>query len=292
MRDLRVNAGRIALQVREYERAGESILFLHFGGGNLMMWQRVVPYFQDHYRLLLVDLRDHGKSDKPQSEAHIDDMACDIAGVMEQLALERVHVVGSSLGAEVGLSLATNFPTRVTALVCEGALCSEYGPYGVWEGSEAEFEAYVAHLLAEIEDRPERVFPSVEALVEASKKVFEENGWWNEYFQAVFEYDAFEVGPGNFTRSWQKSAKKKYLAGYFTYRFEDYYPRVQCPILMLPGEADWQDERARAAMQGLCQLAGKGKIVAVPGWVHPYGWLLDPDEMSRVVLKFLAEVRS
>ncbi len=66
MHDLRVNAGGIELQIREYERKGEAIIFLHFGGGNLMMWQRVVPHFQADYRLILVDLRGHGKSDKPR----------------------------------------------------------------------------------------------------------------------------------------------------------------------------------------------------------------------------------
>jgi pimeloyl-ACP methyl ester carboxylesterase len=33
-------------------------------------------------------------------------MARDVAGIMEQLKLERAHIIGSSLGAEVGLSLA------------------------------------------------------------------------------------------------------------------------------------------------------------------------------------------
>ena len=61
MREQRVNVGGIELQIREYERSGEAIIFLHFGGGNLMMWQRVVPYFQEDYRLILVDLRGHGK---------------------------------------------------------------------------------------------------------------------------------------------------------------------------------------------------------------------------------------
>jgi pimeloyl-ACP methyl ester carboxylesterase len=48
-----------------------------------MMWQRVVPYFQDHYRLILVDLRDHDKSDKPQASGHIDQMARDVVGADE-----------------------------------------------------------------------------------------------------------------------------------------------------------------------------------------------------------------
>jgi len=89
-----------------------------------------------------------------------------------------------------------------------------------------------------------------------------------------------------------KWAKEEYLEHYFGYRFEDYYVQVKCPVLMLPGGEELQDERIKQAMQGLSKLASKGKIVAVPGWEHPYGWLLNPDEMGKAVLEFLAKVRN
>ena len=291
MRDLDINVGSIKLRIREYERDGSAIIFLHFGGGNLMIWQRIVPYFQDRYRLILVDLRDHGKSDKPHTGGHMDEMAHDVAMIMEHLHLERAHVVGSSLGAEVGLGMAANYPEKVISLVCDGALCSEYGPYGIWEGSAAEFEEYVAGQLAPVRGKPDRVFASAADLVEFYRQVFAKDGWWNPYMGAWQEYDAFEVSTGQFTRSWRKAAMAEYLEHYFNYRFEDYYRRVRCPVLMLATEEDMQDERAKNAMQGLCQLAPQARIVAVPGWIHPYGWLVDPEAMTQVVLEFLAEAR-
>lgn len=39
MQDLRINTGEVELQVGEYEQDGDAVIFLHFGGGNLMMWQ-------------------------------------------------------------------------------------------------------------------------------------------------------------------------------------------------------------------------------------------------------------
>jgi len=290
MRDLRIDVGDLTLQVREYERDGDAVILLHFGGGNLMMWERVVPRFHAHYRLILVDLRDHGKSDKPQADAHIDTMARDVIKVMAHLNLAQAHVVGSSLGAEVGLSLAARYPGKVLSLVCEGALYSEYGPYGIWEGAEAEFKDHVARYFAKVHERPDQIFPSVAALVESSKQEFESYGWWNEYVAAFQAYDAFEVRPGEFTHSWQTLAIEKYVAHYFDYRFEDYYRQLQCPVLMLPGEEEWRDARKKTIVQALSQLAPKARIVAVPGWIHPYGWLLDPEAMTQVVLEFLAEV--
>jgi 2-succinyl-6-hydroxy-2,4-cyclohexadiene-1-carboxylate synthase len=98
MQDMRVKVNQMGLQIRDYEGEGDTIIFLHFSGANLMMWQQVIYYFQDQYRLILVDLRGHGKSDKPETGYHMDEMARDVVGIMQDLKLERAHIIGSSLG--------------------------------------------------------------------------------------------------------------------------------------------------------------------------------------------------
>lgn len=285
--DQRIQTGALALQTREYPHPGETIIFLHFGGGNLRMWQPAVVYFQAHYRLLLVDLRDHGRSDKPQAGDDMDTLATDLAGLMDSMHLEQAHVVGSSLGAEVGLSLAANYPARVSSLVCEGALYSEFGPYGSWDGTQAEFEAYAAEMMEKIHAREESTYPSIQAFLEAKRANFEPRGWWNEAMASFFEYDAFEVSAGRFTRSLPKRAQEIYMQSYFACRFEDYYSRVECPLWMLPDEEDWGNERLQAAMLGLSKLARRAQIVPLKGWTHPYGWLLNPEVACSVALRAL-----
>jgi 2-succinyl-6-hydroxy-2,4-cyclohexadiene-1-carboxylate synthase len=287
MQEMRVKVNQIELQIREYEQEGDAIVFLHFGGANLMMWQRIIPYFQDRYRLLLVDLRGHGKSDKPETGYHIDEMASDVVGVMQHLKLERAHIIGSSLGAEVGLSIAANYPEKVISLVCEGALYSEYGPYGIWEGSETDFEEHVASQLEKVRNTPETVFPSDDALVDDRREILEKYGWWNKYVEAVERYGAYKVDEGKYTRGMGKQATENYMKYYFQYRFENYYRKVKCPLLML-GEKELENEREKTAMKRLRELAEQGEIVEVSGWVHPYGWLLNPEGASKAILKFLA----
>ena len=291
MKDMRVKVGQIELQVREYEHPGEAIIFLHFSGANLMMWQRAVPYFQEQYHLLLVDLRGHGKSDAPQSGYHMDEMARDVVGMMEELKLERAHIVGSSLGAEVGLSLAANYPERVISLVCDGALASEYGPYGTWEGSQAEFEEHVSKVLGKMHDRAEATFPSVEALVENSRAGLEEIGWWNEDVEAMERYGVVKLDDCTYANAFRKFAREDYMRHYFHYRLEDYYRKVQCPVLMLPGEDVYENEGEEAAMEGLSALAPQAQIAAVGGWQHPYGWMIDPQGVCEAILKFLGSVK-
>jgi len=289
MHETRVKVNQIELQIRDYEQEGEAIIFLHFSGANLMMWQRIIPDFRDHYRLILVDLRGHGKSDKPETGYQIDEMARDVIGIMQHLELERAHIVGSSLGAEVGLSIAANYPEKVISLICDGALSSEYGPYGTLEGSEAEFEEHVTHQLEKMHSTPDTVYPSVDALVDASRKVLEKYDWWNECVEAVERYGAYKIDEGRYIKSFRKQASADYMKHYFQCRFEDYYSRVQCPVLMLPSGDVFENEREKAAMEGLRALAEQAEVVKVSGWVHPYGWLLDPEGVSKAILKFLGD---
>jgi pimeloyl-ACP methyl ester carboxylesterase len=286
----RIATEGIMLQVREYPRKADAVLFLHFGGANLMMWQRVVPFFQERFHLILVDLRDHGKSDKPQVDDHIDQMARDLIGVLKFFNLDQVHVIGSSMGAEVGLSLAASYPDRVKSLVCEGALYSEYGPYSSWQGSEQEFREHVEKQLSTIHNRQIEVFPSIQALVQSRKKIFLEDGMWNPYLEAYVEYDAHPSGNGKFTRSFQRQASENYMSHYFNCRFEDYYRRVQCPVLMVTGDETPENELETKAIQAMSKIPVSGRLVVVPGWEHPYGWMVQPDMMVRIVLEFLSEV--
>jgi 2-succinyl-6-hydroxy-2,4-cyclohexadiene-1-carboxylate synthase len=286
MEDQRIELDKLSIQIREYPNDGETIVFLHFGGANIEMWQGVVPFFKDDYHLVLVDLRGHGKSDKPARGYHIDEMAADVLGVMGKLGIDSAHIIGSSLGAEVGLSVAANTPEKVRSLVCDGALASEYGPYGLWEGTQAEFEEYAAERIEKMRNSDEEVFPSVDALVEAKRQMFAEYGLWNEIYESVVRYDAIEIGEGAYAASWGRMAKD-YMEKYYQYQFEDYYRRVRCPLLMLTDAEQETDDKEWKVMQGLAELTPRAKIVELSGWVHPFGWMLMPEAVSEVVLDFL-----
>ncbi len=136
---------------------------------------------------------------------------------------------------------------------------------------------------------PETVFPSVDALVDERRKVFEKYGWWNEYVEAVERYGAHKVDEGRVTKGFGRRAMADYMEHYFQCRFEDYYSQVRCPLLMLPGEDLLENEREKAAMEGLGELAEQAQIAHVSGWDHPYGWLLDPEGACTAILKFLGD---
>jgi 2-succinyl-6-hydroxy-2,4-cyclohexadiene-1-carboxylate synthase len=246
---MRVKTNQVELQVQDYEHYKDAIIFLHFSGANLMMWQRAIPFFMDKYRLILVDLRGHGKSDKPNEGYHMDGMARDVVGVMQELDIEWAHVVGSSLGAEVGLSLAANYPEKVISLVCDGALSSEYGPYGTWEGSKDEFNEYVNNFLEKMRTSPEKSYPSVDALVDKSRESLEAIGWWNEYVEAMERYDAFELEEENTQALSENTPRRITSSIIFNITWRIITKLVKCPLLLFSGEDVYKIRREKAAMQ-------------------------------------------
>lgn len=290
MIDRRIEVAGVGLQVRDYQGKGEPVILLHHGGGNLAMWEPIVPFLSEAYRCITLDLRGHGRSDAPASGYTIDAMAEDVIGVLDELGLRCAHIVGSSLGAEVALCLAAESPDRVLSLVCDGAYESPYGPYSAARMNPADAEAEIASQVESLRARPEAVFDTAEAFVAKTRDRFESWGVWNEALRAETAYNAHVLPNGTVVHAWRKWAKEEYMTHFFSLRFESVYPRITCPILILPGESDANDPETSRAMRALCALAPACRIQLVSGAIHPFGWMILPKEMAGAVRAFLREI--
>lgn len=112
---------------------GSQINFEQYGGSdtnkpNLLLlpgllgaissqWRPFLKPLSEKYRLLLVDLRGHGRSQNNASTLDINQMLGDISSLLDQLNIERLHIAGYSLGGYLGLLLAINQPRRVATLL-------------------------------------------------------------------------------------------------------------------------------------------------------------------------------
>ena len=86
-------------------------------GTNLSMWDRQVPAFGRHFRLLRYDSRGHGASDAPPGPYDIARLGRDAVALLDALGLNRVRYCGLSKGGMVGMWLAANAPERIERLV-------------------------------------------------------------------------------------------------------------------------------------------------------------------------------
>ncbi|MBI4312249.1 MAG: alpha/beta hydrolase [Chloroflexi bacterium] len=84
------------------------VLLHHALAGSSRQWYGWVPALARHYRVLRYDARGHGDSTWPASNGHfsLDTLVSDVLQVLDALDIKRVHFVGASGGAAVGLKLA------------------------------------------------------------------------------------------------------------------------------------------------------------------------------------------
>jgi pimeloyl-ACP methyl ester carboxylesterase len=80
-------------------------------------WEPVLPNLRRHFRLVLVDNRGCGRSDRPAGLFAVADMAGDIVAVLDAAGIRRAHVLGASLGGMVAQELAVAHSERVDGLV-------------------------------------------------------------------------------------------------------------------------------------------------------------------------------
>ena len=110
-----------------YQTAGEGpALVLHHGTmGSGPDWVDLgyVEALQDQRRLILIDARGHGQSDKPHDPAAYDLRlrAADVVAVLDDLRLQRADFLGYSMGGWIGFGLAKHFPERFNSFILGGA---------------------------------------------------------------------------------------------------------------------------------------------------------------------------
>jgi len=105
---------------------GDPIVFLHTGLQTGMMdfeYQR--EYFKDNYKVILPDLRGHGRSETDDLSNYFEASVNDMGETLNHLEVESAHIVGCSLGALVGLSFAKKEPQKVRSLTISGIMSKE-----------------------------------------------------------------------------------------------------------------------------------------------------------------------
>ncbi|ATB37618.1 beta-ketoadipate enol-lactone hydrolase [Cystobacter fuscus] len=100
----------------EESGAGEPVLLLHGLGSSGRDWEFVAPGLATHHRILVPDVRGHGRSDKPAGAYGVPLFARDMAALCARLGVTRVHVVGLSMGGMIGFQLAVECPALVRSL--------------------------------------------------------------------------------------------------------------------------------------------------------------------------------
>ena len=112
-----------------YEVHGKGVPLVMIQGfaGNHQAWFFQTPVFKKYYKVIILDNRGIGKTDKSSEPYTIRTMADDVIGLMNHLGVDRAHVLGLSLGGMVAQEIAISYPERVIKLVLGSTFAGSEG---------------------------------------------------------------------------------------------------------------------------------------------------------------------
>ncbi|MFW9920299.1 MAG: alpha/beta fold hydrolase [Candidatus Thorarchaeota archaeon] len=115
MREARIND-----VVLKYRIVGEGppILFVHGLGSDMRGWEFQEKSLSKHFKVILIDQRGHGHSTGPGMDMiSAEVFAADLNAFLEHLEIERVSVIGASMGGLISQQFALDYPERIHKLV-------------------------------------------------------------------------------------------------------------------------------------------------------------------------------
>lgn len=107
----------VRLVYEERGSGGTPMVFVPGGSCDWWSFHEQLDHFGATGRVVSLDLRGHGQSDKPEQDYSIEGYVDDVAWVIERLGLDRPVVVGHSMGGAIALQLAADHPGLARALV-------------------------------------------------------------------------------------------------------------------------------------------------------------------------------
>jgi pimeloyl-ACP methyl ester carboxylesterase len=252
----------------EVEGEGEPLVMVDGFSTSLKMWQEqgYTGRLADSHRLILIDARGHGQSDKPHDAAQYraELMVGDVVAVLDQLGVQKTHYMGASMGAAIGFEMARQAMGRLRTLTLMG-----YGRYGPPSAAQQQFQA-AGRRMQELA----ATMGAEAALAEVEKLAGPRSPEARAAFLANFQAN-------------DQKALLAFILGFEEWRgFEDVLPGITVPCLIMVAESDPLYASARKC----AEVMPHAVFVALGGGTHSqtsYG----ADIVLPHTRKFLNEAR-
>lgn len=96
---------------------GDPIVLIHGFSDRKEHFRAQVPELSKHFKVIRLDNRGAGKSDRPDGEYTMEVYADDIKGLLDHLDIEKTHILGHSLGGMIAQNFVLKYPERVKKVV-------------------------------------------------------------------------------------------------------------------------------------------------------------------------------
>ncbi len=174
-----------------------------------------------HVRLIVVDMRGRGESDKPATGYSMADHAKDIIGLMDVLGIQQVVIGGHSFGGMMSWYIAAHYPERVRACVVIDA------------GLEVADRSVVEKIRPSL-DRLGVPIPSWEVFLNAIKATpYFDDGWWHEDAETFYRADMETLTDGQVRSRVSKEAIYQVMDHMLELDWHDIVARATQPCLLI-----------------------------------------------------------
>jgi pimeloyl-ACP methyl ester carboxylesterase len=185
----------------------------------------------DRFRVVAVDQRGHGLSDKPSSYA-ADEWTGDLTSVLDHLGLERTSVAGHSWGASVALQFAAQNQERATAISLVDGGISDISSRMTWEQAEERMRP------PDIDGVP------LERFLGFAKQWPDMAELWNEQVKEMVLAN-FEVRDGKIYRRLTIENHMKILRAMYVQKTSAMLGSVACAVLVIIANQERDNEESR-----------------------------------------------
>ena len=219
-------------------RRAETVVLHHGNSKNARLWYAWVPLLARHYRVVRLEARGFGRSTVPPEgyDWSLGNFAADLQGLLDHLDLERVHLIGETVGGTISLQFASDYPERLLSVTT----CTS--PYK-FVGNPTYLDSYN---LVRDEGVEAWVRRTSERRLESGDSHAAHQEW---YINQMAQTEARVV--------------METLA-YLAHRdLTDVLPRIQTPALVLASEQNSRDNPDRTT--GMAALLPNGRLRVIPG---------------------------
>jgi pimeloyl-ACP methyl ester carboxylesterase len=279
---IRTRGDGIDIQLALWSGEGRAIICVHGLTANCRCWDTMAASLAPRYKVIALDLRGRGLSEKPPEGYGVEQHCRDIEAVIENLGIERPVLMGHSLGALITLALTARRPEKTAGLVLmDGAGCL----------SEEQLEKVLTGIKPAL-DRLGLVFPSFDAYTARLKQAPFLNPW-SKALERYFRYEIEDVPDGVRSRVRPEHILEE-IENLKEVNAADYYPRIKCPTLILRATEGTlsPDDRVlpESAVERMLKEISDARCVSVNGANH-YSILFQPNPArDDAVDNFLTEL--
>jgi 3-oxoadipate enol-lactonase len=233
---------------------GTPLVLLHGYPLDHHLWDEAVPLLKGAFDLIIPDLRGFGESTTIDTPYTMDDLASDIAGLLDQLGIQKAAIAGHSMGGYVALAFARLYPERMNAL----ALVSSQVLADLPEGKERRYKT-----AAEVSEK------GIGGVVEVMTSKFTSNANWQAFARKTMERQQPAAYIGALKAMAERADSTPLLA------------TIKYPVVVIHGDADLliPVERAREVKAALPQT----RLVEISGAGH-MPMCEAPDETAKALL--------